>query len=155
MTAWTLDYAHSSTHINMGKCTTSCKIDILVKSALFTPAIYTPRSICVPPDQLYKCMQVSCNAVLQWLPSQSPLRVLWGYSTLTLLWHELVHVHVMRTQYLQSTLKGTPTCSSHIGTTLYEPYKMWPVGGIWVCLCEPCEWLDAWIMQCKVETNLL
>ena len=48
-----------------------------------------------------------------------PLRVLWAYAAATV---TVPTMHAVGEEYPQSTLKGTPTCSSHSGTTLYETY---------------------------------
>ena len=42
-------------------------------------------------------------------------------------------MHVVAVKYPLSTLKGTPTCSSHSTTALYETDLFSQSGGTWMC----------------------
>ena len=66
----------------------------------------------IPPDRLLR------SHITQYRYGYCKLEYLWGYyeCTLRLLWQTTAHP--VAVEYPHSTLNGTPTCSSHIGTAL-------------------------------------
>ena len=57
--------------------------------------------------------------MMQYLCDYFKLKYLWGYAAATVTGATM---HGVAAVYPQSTLKGTPACSSHSGTVLYETY---------------------------------
>ena len=64
-----------------------------------------------------------------------PLKVQWGYSDATVTKGWEATAHAVAAEYPHSTLKGTPTCSSHSGTLSYETHaaSQEEFGFVWAC----------------------